>query len=197
MLTSIAQKISYFFIDHKIITDENREIYNYCFELLLSFIINSIILIVLSIITGKFVEMIFFVIGFMPLRLSCGGYHAKNHFRCCLLLTLFFSLFILLLIKLNENYYFIYNCIIAVISIFTVFSLAPFEDANKPLTSKELKRMKRKSRTLIIIYSAVIIILSILLKNSIFVMSVSLGIMTITISLIMAKLRKQIIAVPL
>ena len=71
--------------DEGIIRSEDIEAYSYSIEVTLATIINFISIVVIAIIFGRFVEMIVFAIGFVPLRMLKGGYHASTHIGCVLM----------------------------------------------------------------------------------------------------------------
>jgi len=82
MIAQMSKKIALFFISNRIINEEDKEVYEYSLELLLSAVLNFSAVIILAVCTGKIMEASLFVLGFVPLRTLAGGYHAKNHFRC-------------------------------------------------------------------------------------------------------------------
>ncbi len=145
MITSVASNITSYFIKKNIISKEEQDVYSYCFELLLSFVINCILLIIYSIIAKSVIETIFFVVGFMSLRLNTGGYHASTHFRCCMLLMILYTVFLGIVNLANITHYSITSLIISIISVIIVFIIAPVEDNNKKLEVNETQRLKNKS----------------------------------------------------
>lgn len=71
------------------------DIYIYGFELLVSSVIETISLLLIGLLTGKFVETVIFIISFSSIRVFSGGYHANSYLKCfivtiaCYLLVLF------------------------------------------------------------------------------------------------------------
>ena len=109
--------------------------------MLLSSVIGIYSLVILSALLGKPFAWIPYLIGFIPLRITGGGYHAKTHFACIVSFSLVF-LFLLALsdtICLIPYIYFILACI----SLGTTYFLAPVEAVNKPLSS-EIRQKNRK-----------------------------------------------------
>lgn len=139
-------------------TIEEKEIYAYSIEVLLSLFINLIILSITAYITNKVSELIIFIIFFSGLRTFAGGYHAKTHIEC---ITLSFLLFI---ISAMSNTFFIHFGEIVMItgiiaSNILVFKYAPTESKNKPLNGIEAKKYKSISRGTVILLSIAIITL--------------------------------------
>lgn len=124
-----------------IIPECRKNIYIYGFELLFSSAIGIFCLAILSVLGAKPLAWIPYLIGFIPLRVTGGGYHAKTHFTC----IISFSLVFLVLLTLSDTLslvpyvHFIFACI----SLGITYFLAPIEAANKPL-SAEVRRKNRK-----------------------------------------------------
>ena len=70
-----------------------RDVYEYCFEVLLSTFLNLLAIIILAVATGLYLETLCFTISFMTLRGTAGGYHAKTHWGCFLILMLVYAIF--------------------------------------------------------------------------------------------------------
>ena len=66
-------------------SDEEKEIYEYGFELLLSIVVTMAIVISISLIAGNvFYSISFFLFFFVP-RLFIGGLHASSHLKCTIM----------------------------------------------------------------------------------------------------------------
>ncbi|MBP1925958.1 accessory gene regulator B [Sedimentibacter acidaminivorans] len=139
-------------------TDQEKEIYTYSIEVLLSLMLNIVILFETAYIIGKIPEFIVFIIFFSGLRTYAGGYHAKSHIECMTeSLVIFF-------ISAMSNSWFrsdgeLFLAIGIVASIFLVFKYAPSESGNKPLSSNKQKKYKTISKNILILYCSTIIIL--------------------------------------
>lgn len=105
MIHNLSQKLTTTFIHHRIIEAEDREIYIYSFELLLSAVINLAVVVLLICLTGQVWGGVGFVLSFIILRQSAGGYHASSHFFCILSFTVIFSVFLAVIIFLPTLYY--------------------------------------------------------------------------------------------
>lgn len=139
-------------------SDDNKEIYKYSIEVLLSLLINIIILTVAAYILKKFVELIVFTIFFSGLRIFAGGYHSKTHIECFTV-----TLIIFLISALSSTYFIAIGEGILVFgilfSVLMIFWLAPSEAENKPLNKKERKKYKIISRVSVIAFSLAVIVL--------------------------------------
>lgn len=186
MIVSLAQKMSSSFIAMNVIKEEERQIYDYSFQLLLSTILNSSVLIILSVIAGRIFETALFMITFITLRQLAGGYHARTHFRCFLIMLLVYSIFLIILFSLPAHYYTYVVVASVVISMFTVFLIAPVADANKPLTSKERNKLSQKSRLILSMYILAGVIYTFFSSELWPVLSVYLGMLAISVSMSVA-----------
>ncbi len=185
----MSRKVAHLFIKNKIIENDDQEIYAYSFEILIATIINFVAIILLATITKSIVATIFYLLGFLPLRAISGGFHAKTHFRCFIILLISYILFILIIKTINSHFMTNDTYISMVVSFFLVFILSPVEDKNKPLTDIEREKFKKTSRLSILAYSAVIIIFTILFGGNIPILSLSLGILSVALSLFASKVK--------
>lgn len=133
-------------------SDNEKEIYAYSIEVLLSLFINFIILSITAYILKKQFELIVFIVFFSGLRSYAGGYHAKTHVEC---IVLSFCLFVIS--ALSSIYLLEYDKIILILgilfSVIMVFALAPTESENKPLSKKKRVKNKRISRIIVLLLS--------------------------------------------
>lgn len=125
-----------------IIPECRKKIYIYGFELLLSSAIGIFSLIVLSALAGKPFAWIPYLIGFIPLRITGGGYHAKTHLTC----IVSFSLAFLLLLELSNTICQIpyIHFIFSGTSLGITYFFAPVEAINKPLSSKIREKSRKR-----------------------------------------------------
>ncbi len=139
-------------------SDNEKAVYAYSIEVLLSLLLNLIILFVTAYLLNKKLELLIFIIFFSGLRIFAGGYHAKTHVECMLLS---FSIFVIS--ALCGTYLKQYGETVLVLgiifSIFMVFWLAPSETENKPLNKNEKKKYKTISRIIVVVLSLAAVIL--------------------------------------
>ncbi len=150
----LNKKITQILLNNKVVTSDDREIYEYGFELLLSTILGYILVITTSLILGMGVEGIVFLVVFVLIRNYTGGYHANTHFKCNSLLVIT-VLSVLLLSRLKIGI--LYLILMYIVYFLTIFIYAPVEHENKPLNDKKKKKYKLVSISISIIISIVII----------------------------------------
>lgn len=145
MLHRISEKITSYYIRKNKINQDEKDTYEYCFEVLLSTVINLLAIIILAVITKLYIETLCFTIFFMTLRGSSGGFHAKTHLGCFIGLLIVYSV-------LPISYLFISTEILQFISIafmvagsLMIFIFAPVDNINNPFTRKMKRRFRIKS----------------------------------------------------
>lgn len=191
MIAQLSEKISSFFIENEIIKSDDREIYEYSFEILLSTVLNFIAVIAIAFFTQQKLNTFSFLVGFIPMRCLAGGYHAQNHFRCFMLLLTVYSAFLVLL-KITPPYFFGYLVpFLCVVCTALVFALSPVEDANKPLTFGERAAFKRKSRIGISIFCTSALIMSRFVFLEKISYAFTLGILTASFSLLATYIKRS------
>ncbi len=192
IITQMSKRISSYFVLNNIIKEEDREVYDYSLELLLSTVLNFLAVITIAVFTGKILEGTLFVLGFVPLRALAGGYHADTHFRCLLILLFNFSLFLLIVFFIPGKLLFLATLFLTFVSVLLVFFLSPVEDSNRPFSEQERKTLKRKSRISIIGYSVAVLCLILIFSNKILGFSLAFGIFSVSVSLIASVIKNKI-----
>lgn len=192
MITRMSAKLSSFFAENGVIEKEDIEVYDYSLQILLSTVINFAAVIALAIVTRTVLFSAVFLLGFIPLRLMAGGYHAKNHLRCFLILIGTYAAFATGILFIPERLLVILTASAAVISILLIFLLAPVEDKNKPLSEDEKKSYKRKSRMALTMFVVADMALLVGLQNKKIAFSLALGAFAVAFSLLASLLRNSI-----
>lgn len=77
-------------------TEEDRNIYIYGIEILLSSVINIALCVSISLLCGRILDAFIFLIIFCSLRMYVGGYHANSHFECCGMFLFSYGLYLIL-----------------------------------------------------------------------------------------------------
>ena len=184
MIARMSKSVSSFFILRGIISAEDRKVYEYSFEILISTVLSFLALAIVAIVSNTGLITLLYLLGFVPLRLIAGGYHAKTHFRCFIMLMITYSAFLLTNVFIPTGYVMITTILSTLTSITLVFLLAPSEDANKPVSNEECKKFRKKSRYAIIGYATLICMLAVLMADMNLALSIALGNLTVALSLL-------------
>lgn len=190
MIHTLSGYISSFFINKKIITESEKKVYEYCFELLIAEFINIITIFIIMIISRQYLSILLFLVSFLPLRKWAGGYHADTHFHCTFILFITLSILVVLTQYIPGSVKCILQLINAVISLIVVCYLAPVDNSNKPINEVQKSRYRNISIIISLILSSIIGILSFYGFEKIF--EVSYGMIVVAISMIAAKLKDLI-----
>lgn len=155
MYVKLAEYTTNFFIDKKLISESEREIYVYSFEVFISDLVYVMIAFLTALISSTLFETLFFFLGFFSIRRFAGGFHASNYIRCHLLFWLNQVMMVILLQVTDTSKMSILTLILYIISAFSVFWLAPIANENKPFTNTEAKRFGLLSRIMVILTAVV------------------------------------------
>lgn len=145
-------------IEGKIIKIEERNLYLYCFGTLIEMAANLITTLIIGVLLGKIVAAVFFMLVFITLRSTAGGYHCETAGKCYLL-----SMAVYLAVILTYEYISaisLYVCVLICVSDFAaIIILSPIASPNKPITANEKARNRWLSIALSLIYIIVILVM--------------------------------------
>lgn len=138
-------------------TEEERPVYIYGFELLLSTLSSMITIISISIIIGKPSYAMFFLLFFFSLRLFTGGYHAKTYLKCFITTNIIFifTIFLTELVLFIEIKW-IFS-ILVIISTAVVWIFSPIKNNNHLCSDESYTKNKKRARFLSSLYSLIFI----------------------------------------
>ncbi len=149
MINYLAKKITNYYIKKNKIQEEERETYEYCFDVLLSTTLNLLAIVIISVATELYIEGLIFTIVFMTMRGVGGGYHANTHLSCFLTIMAIFAGYVTILKLVPEQIIFYISIALLGVGFILTAIMAPVDNENKPLTIKEYK--KNKIKTIIIL----------------------------------------------
>lgn len=190
MLTYIAKRLSSFFIGKNFVSEEDREVYDYCFEVMITTVINMLVLLIIGFISKSLIPTILFSISFILMRASAGGFHAETHIGCFLVLMSVYGIYLVLLETMSCKHLNGLMALMSVLSIGLVVVLAPVGNANKEYSEFEHRKLKLKSRCFCISVICLVWGLHNLL-NVKYLFSITSGICAVSISLIAGKLKNN------
>ncbi len=183
MLEKISVLIAEVFIKHSIIKEEEKSVYAYGTELLLSVFLNIIIALIISIITHKVVETFIFTVSFISVRQYIGGYHADTHLKCMITFTATILAFISA-VSITPSDIMIPLIVLSVLfSAVSILIFSPVEHKNKPL-EQELKIRLRKRSILSLCVVCFLITVICFLNFRLYGFCISLGLVTAVIAML-------------
>lgn len=140
MLEKVSKSITNSLRKKGIVLDEFADVYQYGFELLLSFLISTGLVIIAGIIVNRFIETLVFLIVFISLRSFTGGFHAMKYWICTVSTFGVYSLVMFVSSYVSVNFYEFY--ILFLIGSIILYIKAPVENPNKELTKKQKSKYK-------------------------------------------------------
>lgn len=147
----IAERIADFCVRKDIITERQRDICRYGYEVLISTLCDTLLLLTISIVMHRTAECLVFMAVFVLTRIYCGGYHADTYLRCTFILLLSYGAYLLLAGEMPQmNVSVIVG--IYLLYVLLVYWYAPIENRNKKLSVKQKKRYRQISLLLCAIW---------------------------------------------
>ncbi len=139
------------------LSDEERPVYVYGFELLISTLSSMTTIFCISLLINNLCYALFFFLFFFTLRLSTGGYHAKTYLKCFITTNIIFISTILLtelalFLEIKRVF-----PILVTISTAIVWIFSPIINNNHPCSDETYIKNKTKARFLSALYSLIFI----------------------------------------
>lgn len=158
MISRLSERIVKCLLKQSGIKDDEQDLYQYGFFILLSQILYLIIACIIGILLGAFFESIIFYIAFQFIRRYAGGYHASTETRCEVMSTLSI-LVCLVVIRLSKTYDFQFALlVVSIASAACIAVLCPLDTPEKPLSEKEFKYFRKISWLILSVISLVVTI---------------------------------------
>ncbi len=193
MIKKISKLITTVFVNNSIIKAEDRDIYNYCFEITIVSIMSYLILLILSILLNEFVCSLIFLVSFTVFRKISGGYHTSNYIKCFIMSITSYLLMILVIKKYFQI--FVGNYFMLAVGLIIIILFSPIQDRNKPFTNKQYKIFKFLSKSLAILLLLIFTILQLSELQYFFIneyyFSFCYGIDLVAFSLLISKIRRR------
>lgn len=152
-MTHVINKITKLWIGAGIIEEADEDIYEYGLDLIIYSILNIVAIVLTAVIMNKLPESIILVAAVIPLQSCGGGYHAKTHLRCFLIMYIGWWCVMFVLPFVTPTAATIGACT----SIPIIFMVAPVSHENVIMSAARRLVMRRRVR----IFSASMLILSI------------------------------------
>lgn len=146
MVQEMARKTANKMADQAVIDSQKIHIFAYGLELLYSSLAGVLALIIISAVGKKPFLWVPYLAGFVPLRLSGGGYHAKTHFHCVFEFSLLYSL-VLLIVRACVLPMIVLP-IVCTVTLVIILIFSPVTAPNKPLKECQHRTSRQNSITL-------------------------------------------------
>ena len=151
-MEKFSSKLIEFFVSNDLIKNEDKEIYKYAVNIILSSLIHIATVMIIGLCFNLFIESLVFYFSFIAIRKFAVGYHAKTPVRCYLF-SFASNIIILCLVKwlssINTLFIFIF-IIFELLCVVLILLISPLDTENNPLTGQE-KKMYRMLTSIITI----------------------------------------------
>lgn len=165
MISKLAKGIAHFFVVQNITEKSKEVIYAYGMELLISDVLNTLIVLLIALISHTLPAVIVFVAVFMGLRKLVGGYHANSHLSCMFTLVVVMLIFSYGVCNVSGKLIWLLSIGFLALSLPIIFCIAPVPHPNKPMSEEKGVKLRRRSRILAVFLSAIAVILMVLRIN--------------------------------
>ena len=190
MIHRLADIVTDFFVRNDVISKDDREVYQYGNEIIISSAIDIAILFTFGLIFNNLLYLAPFWIVFFLLRAFGGGYHAQSYFKCKMVFILNVLAVVGLLYNV-ETFYNVYSMLLLILfSQTVVFATAPIENIYKPLDEQDIKRNRIRCRMCSL--ATGILVLITYCFNIKFSVSLLLASVSVSVAMIIEYLRKEI-----
>lgn len=159
MISKRANSIAHFFVVQSITEESKEVIYAYGMELLISDVLNTIIVLLIALISHTLPAVVVFIAVFMGLRQFVGGYHANSHLSCMFTLVMVMLVFSYGICNVSGQIAQIFSISLIVIALPIIFCIAPVPHPNKPLSEENGIKLRKRSIILAVALSAAVIAL--------------------------------------
>lgn len=128
-----------------IIDSGDIDVYAYGFELMISTGLNILIVIAISVLFSMPLAWCFFLLPFIPLRLTAGGYHAGSHLACGITFTVAYAILLLPAVFLPSVLTPPVLLGISAVNLLLVLLLSPLPASSKPLEGAQKDANRKRS----------------------------------------------------
>ena len=150
MLNRSATGLANRLLSHGVITEDTLDIYVYGFELLLSFLFSTSLIILAGCLMKMALQTFTFLLVFILLRSFSGGYHANTYAKCSIITFSVYGLVIVFasFVRVGLLSY----LAIMPVGLVILYVKAPIENPNKELTEQEKSRYRLTSILLFLFF---------------------------------------------
>ncbi len=185
----MSERLAVFLCERKIIEIEQKPIYKYGFEIILSSLIGFLLIFTIGLIFGMLMKACIFYVIFVFTRTYTGGYHANSYLKCNVVLVTIYLFVLVLSELLISSYSIVIHVMILVIYMSSILGLAPITNINKPMSKEEIKSNRKKSIWISVLWCIISLILYFF--SSKYAIVTALTLFSISMLLIIEKCRKE------
>lgn len=180
-------------IKHKIIEEDEFEIYRYGCEVFCLSTVTVVSILIISAYNGNLLETVCYFLGFIPLRIYAGGYHANTRIQCFSVSIIIYFIFSLILDNVNPAMMSYYCTLSVIISWISIVVFAPVIHKNHSVSPKERNYYRKICIVICCVESALAVIGNSVLNNNYYVLSFCMGILAASVSILVSKMDQNVL----
>ena len=143
MFGKVSERTVSAMIRHGMADESRKTVYVWGLSYILNTIFNISLFALTGIITGMLAETVLFTAAYIALRIYAGGFHASTPQRCCVFSLLLLSGALVMVSYAAKIGMIIY--VLTALSVLTITFMSPVGSENKPLSSAECEKYRRKA----------------------------------------------------
>lgn len=176
-----------------IIQEDDIDKCKYGIDLFISSFLEIISILVIAAILGNFIETVLLFVFFIPLRIYAGGYHADTKLKCYFISLVMYGFSYTLANITPSGMFVLINVIGTLFSLIIVLIKAPIIHINKNVNDIERRNYRKISIEICLIETTIILLLNMAIPKNIIVTYLTVGQVSVAISMLAAILKKHII----
>lgn len=182
-LKSLSQYISQTLSDNGIIKKDEIDLCKYGIEYFIISVAEILSVLIISVFIKSFIITAIYFIGFIPLRIYAGGYHADTKLRCYLILLAVCGMFWWCIGHINAMFYPIAEIISMFYTSYMIIKYSPIIHENRNFNDSEISNYRKISIKILFIEIAIIFIGLIISPINKYMFSFSMGQLTVSVSM--------------
>ncbi|MBQ3544413.1 MAG: accessory gene regulator B family protein [Lachnospiraceae bacterium] len=175
-----------------IIQEEDIDTCRYGLDIFISSALEIASILIIAAFVGNFFQAVLLFTAFIPLRIYAGGYHADTRVKCYLISVGVYAFLTLFTSVISPKVYATVSIILTLTALVTVLTSSPVIHKNKSVCEIERKYYRKLSISICLIESIIILILTVVLPQSPYIVSLAIGQAAVTVSMIAAIIKGKI-----
>lgn len=176
-----------------IIQEDDIDKCKYGIDLFISSFLEIISILAIAAFLGNFIETVLLFVFFVPLRIYAGGYHADTKLKCYFISLVMYGFSYTLANITPSGMFVLINVIGTLFSLIMVLIMAPIIHINKNVNDIERRNYRKISIEICLVETTIILLLTMTIPRNIIVTYLTVGQVSVAISMLAAILKKHII----
>lgn len=176
-----------------IIQEDDIDKCKYGIDLFISSFLEIISILAIAAFLGNFIETVLLFVFFVPLRIYAGGYHADTKLKCYFISLVMYGFSYTLANITPSGMFVLINVIGTLFSLIMVLIMAPIIHINKNVNDIERRNYMKISIEICLVETTIILLLTMTIPKNIIVTYLTVGQVSVAISMLAAIMKKHII----